>query len=96
MKHHTVPVTAAQFQVIQKLCAAWQGEARRLLPLEAYLIAHKLPILDATNLSPGGYKFLAGGITHIAQRRKEITVYDRGIYHNNRLIVHTTTFRLTK
>ena len=90
---HVVRVTRTQLTQIRAITDQWDSSSRWLLDLDAYLWEEDIrPTEDATPSDPSSYRFLAGGVDHVDETRRSITVYDRGLQTSNTTIDGTTKF----
>ena len=94
MKHpHVVRVTRTQLVQIRAITDQWDSSSRWLPDLDAYLYQEDIrPTPTSVPSDPSSYRFLAGGVDHIDETSRSITVYDRGLQTNSGTIDGTTKF----
>ena len=88
-----VRVTRTQLTQIRAITDQWDSSSRWLPDLDRYLWEEDIrPTSTSVPSDPSSYRFLAGGVDHIDETSRSITVVDRGLQTSNTTIDGTTKF----
>jgi hypothetical protein len=90
---YVVRVTRTQLVQIRAITDQWDSSSRWLPELDLYLWEEDIrPTPESVPADPNSYRFLAGGVDHINETSRSITVVDRGLQTNNQTVDGTTKF----